>query len=116
MRNGAHCPNSGGMTMVGKSCVSVWVRSMTRIEPAETAFAKARRSGADMVASLKLLSGHVLLGEPVSTSPEHALAAELALERLRVHRQARPDVLGDLPDENILDAFLECIDHSFRQL
>jgi hypothetical protein len=59
---------------------------------------------------------HVLLGEPVSTSPEHALTAELALERFRVYREPRPDVLGDIADEDVLDAFPQRVDNGSCEL
>src|SRR5262249_23209923 len=79
-RNGAHCPNSGGSTMVGNSPDRVCVRSMTRMAPDEMALAKARRSGVVMVDHL-------------------SLRAELAFEGLRIARQPFANVAGYVADE-----------------
>src|SRR5215813_8513661 len=89
MRNGAHCPNSGGRTMVGNSCDRVCVRSMTRISPLATARANAFRS----------------------TVIRHPSACHFALERLWVDRKALPDVLGDVAHEYVLDPTLERANH-----
>src|SRR5262249_22658348 len=85
IRNGAHCPSSGGSAIVGNSCDSVWVKSMTRISPLATACANDSRS------------------KGIGTPSSH----QFALERLRIDREALPDVLGDVTDKYVLDPLLQ---------
>src|SRR5690242_3891222 len=92
MRKGAHWPSSGGITMVGKSGLSVWVRSTTSISPEAMAPAKAIRSG-------------------VAMSLGSCSRAELALERLGIDRKPGADVLCDVADEEIFQPLLQCAHH-----
>src|ERR1700730_15161869 len=95
IRNGRHCPNSGGSTICGNSGDSVCVRSTTRIPP-------DKRSAASVVSEFAAIGLLACNGEQSRT--------DLALKNLRIFLPSGQPLLGHIARVDVLDAILERVD------
>src|SRR5580698_8331902 len=95
MRNGQHCPNSGGSTIWGNSGDKVCVRSTTRTRPEMRSAARAIRELSAIACSSSI--------------------AQLALECLRTLFPAGEPLLRHIARIHILDAVLERLDDGLCQ-